>query len=125
LFTGKVNVTHVARTLLVRYWSVLRARSISMLRRARLMREASEDAARDLARICDRGTDVLLAFSEGDPGLDFMRRHHAGALQRLSRRANFAFHVVPNADHTFTPLDARARVAERLTAHMVEHHDHA
>ena len=125
LFTGKVNVTHVARTMLARYWSVLRARSISTLRRARLMREASEDAARDLARICDRGTDVLLAFSEGDPGLDFMRRHHAGALRRLSRRANFAFHVVPNADHTFTPLDARARVAERLTAHVLEHHDHA
>jgi len=125
LLTGKVNVAHVASTMVTRYWSVLRANAVSTLRRMHLMRAALEDAARDLGRICDRGTNVLVVFSEGDPGLDFLRRHHASALRRLARRPSFAFHVLPNADHTFTPLDARVRVADLLTAHVVEHHDHA
>ena len=125
LLTGRVNVVHVAKTMLTRIATVAHAKAVSALRGLHLMPQAVEDAARDLRKICDRGTDVLLVFSEGDPGLDFLKRHHAGALRRLVRRANFAFHVVANADHTFTPLDARVRVADLLTAHVLEHHDHA
>ena len=125
LFTGKVDLGYVGRTMFTRYRSVLQDKVTSTLRALRVVREAEEDAARDLARISDRGTEVLLLFSEGEPGLDHLRRHHAGALRRLERRANFAFRVLTSADHTFTPLDARLRLAELLTAHVLEHHDHA
>jgi dienelactone hydrolase len=82
-----------------------------------------EDVPTDLERIAARGVDVLLVFSEGDPGLDFVRRRHAHQIRVLERRReNFAMRVVPGADHTFTRLDARERLAHLLTTHLVARH---
>jgi dienelactone hydrolase len=124
LLTGKVNVANVARTMLKRLWNVVSARGMTLLRALHVMPEALEDPARDFGRIVARGTNVLLLFSEGDPGLDFLRRHHRAALRRLAQRRDFTFEILPNADHTLTALDARRRAEKVLTSHMLEHHPH-
>jgi hypothetical protein len=62
-------------------------------------------------------------FSEGDPGLDFVQRRHARDVRVLERRrSNFAMRIVPGADHTFTRLEARARLSTLLTEHLMSHH---
>ncbi|MDB4912931.1 MAG: hypothetical protein JWM95_575, partial [Gemmatimonadetes bacterium] len=73
-------------------------------------------------RIAREGTDVLVLFSEGDPGLDFLTLNHAHDLSRLRRLSNFRLHVVDDADHTFTSIDARRRASALLTEHLLAHH---
>ena len=99
------------------------AAATTLWQRLGLRGAGGEDVASDLERISTRGVDVLLVFSEGDPGLDFVRRRYARALRVLERaRENFAMRIVPAADHTFTRLEARARLVELLTSHLTTRH---
>ena len=88
-----------------------------------ISRFPAADAAAGLSRIVARGVEVMLVFSEGDPGLDFVQRRHARELRSLARnRANFVMHVVANADHTFTRRESRARLARLLADHLTVRH---
>ena len=54
-----------------------------------ISRFPAADAAAGLSRIVARGVEVMLVFSEGDPGLDFVQRRHSRELRSLARnRAN-------------------------------------
>ena len=64
----------------------------------------------------------MLLFSAEDPGLDFLTLNHARELSQLQRLANFRLHVVGDADHTFTSLDARRRLSKLLTEHLLARH---
>jgi dienelactone hydrolase len=67
--------------------------------------------------------DVLLVFSEGDPGLDFVKRRYARSLRLLEQRSsNFALRVIPDADHTFTRRAARRRLTGLLSSHLTPRH---
>lgn len=118
---GKVDVVVALKTVSLWIRDRVAARSQG-LRRAvdRLVpsQRIREDAGQDLARICAQGTDVALVFSQGDPGLYHLRLHHAGDLQRLRDRPNFALYEIPWTGHTFTNIRAQQMVVEMLTAHL-------
>ena len=89
----------------------------------RPVRHDPENVAADFARMSDRGVDVLLVFSEGDPGLDFVQRRYARDLTLLQHdRTNFVMQVVAGADHTFTRRESRARLVRLLTDHLLSRH---
>jgi dienelactone hydrolase len=123
LVRGQVNVRHAASVVYRRMREVAGAMATTLWQRLGGRGRGRENVADDLARIGDRGVDVLLVFSEGDPGLDVVRRRYARALRRLEQRsANFAFRVIPDADHTFTRRAARRRLAELLSSHLISRH---
>ena len=125
LLRGQVDLRRVGMTLLQRLDDRIRAWAGAMAKEVHRIAAGEprgEDAGRDLGRICDRGTDVLLLFSEGDPGLDFVRLHHKGAMRRLARRPNFALTVIPIAGHTFTAIPAQRAVLAAVTEHLLRHH---
>jgi pimeloyl-ACP methyl ester carboxylesterase len=125
LLTGQVDLRRLAATLLQRASDRIGAGAgavMKELRRVTAGEPPGEDAGKDLARICDRGIDVLLLFSEGDPGLDFVRLHHKGALRRLKRRQNFELTVIPIAGHTFTAIPAQRAVLSAVTDHLLRHY---
>jgi alpha-beta hydrolase superfamily lysophospholipase len=125
LLRGQVDMRRLASTVLQRTRDRVRAAADSLTRELRQVASGAapvEDAARDLSHICDRGTEVLLLFSEGDPGLDFMRLHHRKALRRLGRRPNFTFTVIPIAGHTFTAIPAQRAVIADVTNHLLRRH---
>jgi pimeloyl-ACP methyl ester carboxylesterase len=120
LLRGRVDVGHVARTGARRASELLRAKQASFLRR---FREAGdEDAARDLDRIVRQGTDVLLLFSTGEPGLDYLRVNFARELRRLEKHPAFSLQELEDANHTFTSLGSRIRASAIMTAHLLAKH---
>jgi pimeloyl-ACP methyl ester carboxylesterase len=123
LVRGQVNVRHAASVAYRRMREVAGAMATTLWQRLGWRDTGGENVADDLARIGERGVDVLLVFSEGDPGLDFVRRRYARPLRLLERRsANFALRVIPGADHTFTRREARQRLAALLSSHLVSRH---
>jgi dienelactone hydrolase len=123
LMRGEVNVRYASAVGYRRIREVIGGTAAGLWRRFGWHAAEDEDVPTDLERISARGVDVLLVFSEGDPGLDFVQRRHAHEMRALERRrANFAMRVVPGADHTFTRLEARARLAQLLTTHLVARH---
>jgi pimeloyl-ACP methyl ester carboxylesterase len=123
LVRGQVNVRHAASVVYRRSREVAGAMATRLWQRLGRRGSDRENVAVDLARIADRGVDVLLVFSEGDPGLDFVRRRYARSLHRLERRSShFALRVIPDADHTFTRRAARRRLAELLSSRLTSRH---
>ena len=111
LIRGEVNVRHAAVVGYRRMREVVGGAAVGLWRRFAWRRVEGDDVPTDLERISARGVDVLLVFSEGDPGLDFVRRRHAHEIRMLERRrSNFAMRVVAGADHTFTRREARERL---------------
>lgn len=122
LFRGKVRLRTVGGFLVARVGQIVRARVAALGRAVGPRRAPERDEARDLARIAAQGTDTLLVFSEGEPGLDQLMMHHRRAVERLRRRQGFRLHVLERADHIFSTLEARRRLAALLTAHLEERH---
>lgn len=118
---GKVNVSLAFRTLIQRLRDRLAASGRSVLRELRYrmaIPHTGEDVGQDLARLCSKGIEVALIFSEGDPGLDNLRLNYSGDLRRLSHRPNFVLHEIPWKGHTFTAVPAQRRLLSLLTAHL-------
>ena len=123
LARGEVNVRYAVRVGVRRMLDVVRSTAAALWSRLGLAQPDGEDVGADLERISARGVDVLLVFSEGDPGLDFVQRRHARDVRVLERRrSNFAMRIIPGADHTFTRLEARARLSALLTDHLMARH---
>ena len=121
LIRGQVNVRYALRVGFRRAIELAGGVAESIGRRLGLGANTDEDLGRDLARISARGVTTLLVFSEGDPGLDFVRRRYAREVRLLERdRQNFSMRVVEGADHTFTRIEARDRLRQLLTTHLME-----
>jgi len=122
LARGQVNVLHAARVAWRRMCEVSGGMATALRQRLG-WRTGGVNVAGDLARISARGVDVLLVFSEGDPGLDFVRRRYARSLRLLEQRSSkFAMRVIPDADHTFTRREAREKLAALLSSHLTSRH---
>ncbi len=123
LVRGRVNVRYAASVVYHRMRDVAGAMATTLWQRLGGRGTDSENVSDDLARIGDRGVDVLLVFSEGDPGLDFLRRRYAGSLRLLEQRSpHFTLRVIPDADHTFTRRAARRSLAALLSSHLTSRH---
>jgi dienelactone hydrolase len=121
LIRGEVNVRYALGVAYGRAIELASGAAESIGRRVGLGAKQGDDLGRDLARISARGVTTLLVFSEGDPGLDFVRRSYAREVRLLERdRDNFSMRVVEGADHTFTRIEARDRLRQLLTTHLVE-----
>ena len=60
----------------------------------------------------DRGAKILHIYSEGDPGLDYLRLMLGRRLERYRKSGALDVEIVPGSNHTFTLLDNQ----EDLTA---------
>ncbi|HEY4305330.1 MAG TPA: alpha/beta hydrolase [Gemmatimonadaceae bacterium] len=122
LLSGKVDVSYVARIGVTRAQEIIRAKRASIVRRFRDDSHAPEHATRDLERLASQGTDVLLIFSTGEPGLDFLRVNYRRELKRLEKHPAFTLLELEKANHTFTALGSRRRAATLMTEHLLARH---
>jgi dienelactone hydrolase len=106
----------VGGTYLVRLRTLVTAAAGRLL--SRINPFAPHNLARDLRALTSRSVDVLLAFSEGDPGTDQLKLHAGHALRSLSAGPHFHLVQFADADHTFTQLDAQRRLREFLVKHL-------
>jgi dienelactone hydrolase len=123
LARGQVNVRYAASVAYHRMREVAGAMASTLWQRLGRRATSDENVADDLVRLGERGGDVLLVFSEGDPGLDFVRRRYARPLRLLEQRSSkFAMRVIPDADHTFARREAREKLAALLSSHLTSRH---
>ena len=120
VLTGKVNLWYPLTVAARRAQVLVTAWGRSLLRAAGALPPSADDLAADLKRLHHNGTGVLLVFSDGDPGLDYLRLHARRAVARLARKSNFAMKVVERTDHTFTPVESQYRLQELLTSHLYD-----
>lgn len=64
--------------------------------------------------ILDRGTALLMVYSEGDPALDYMQLMLGKEMTRIASYPNFAEIRMPGADHTFTARHHRDELIAAL-----------
>ena len=74
------------------------------------MSTGTSQYAADLRSVTQDGVRLLLAFSEGDTGLEILREVFGTELQQLRASGKIGFHVIPQADHVFTLLGNQERL---------------
>jgi len=66
--------------------------------------------AAGLRFVAERGMPLLLVFSDGDTGLDYLHEVFGDELRQLCSSGKIGFHVIPHSDHLFTLLDDKERL---------------
>ena len=77
-----------------------------------------EDLPTELKQAAAAGIGLQFVFSDGDPGLELLRQGGGRSVRRMRTREALSIAVIPGADHTFTDLDARARLIDVVTRSM-------
>ena len=72
-----------------------------------------EDLARELDAAASTGVQHFV-FAVGEPGIELLKNQGQRSLDRLVSRKRITVDYVPDADHTFTRLDARDRLVKVL-----------
>ena len=114
LLRGELRAGPSARALGARVGQLLRSLNTTLLGRG------THDAGRDLVRMCGDGKGILLLFSNGEPGLDFLRYNHPGDLRRLAKCPGFRLEVIGTPGHNYPSVRAQHDVLERTTGHLLE-----
>jgi len=120
---GKVDLLNAARTVGIWIRSRMRAYGQALLRDVAGRPSEGpedEDVVRDFARIASRGVDIMLVFSQGEPGLSQLQARYSDALDRLKRLPGFTYHEVAWPGHTFTNARAQQTLVGSLTQHLME-----
>jgi len=68
----------------------------------------------DFRTLLDRGVHLLLVYSEGDPGLDYLEIMLGSELQKLTAHDNCGKVILREADHTFTLMQSQDDLIETM-----------
>lgn len=69
--------------------------------------------------ILQRGTQMLLLYSQEDPGLDELALHLGKDAEFLRRFSTFRLILIDGPDHTFTPVWSQRRIEEIITERIL------
>jgi hypothetical protein len=72
--------------------------------------------ARKYRKLIERGVDLLLLYSDGDPGLYELELILGPHAQPLRDQEDVSFHVVSNTDHLFTSIDKQQEFLGQTTS---------
>ncbi len=107
LFARSTLVAKQVTKFILRYAMDWVVRGTVLVTRKNLVERWFED-------LCQRGTRVLLVYSDNDPGLLELERYMGPEGCRATALPGVTKHVIDNADHTFTPSEARKRLRDAL-----------
>ncbi len=105
------NMVAVAGAIASRTWHVARAIPVRVISRGRPTPPATS-IERILDRLRDKGTRVVMAFSEDEPVRVELARD--GILAQLARWPNLTLDDLPGRDHTLRPIVAQRGVHDLL-----------
>lgn len=112
LLRGQLDVRLVAEVAVRRLWSGV---APYLVEAARLLHiPLRHNLARELEAAVERGICLHFVFAAQAPGFSLLRRQSGRAMQRLLERHVASIDFVPDADHTFTRLEARDRLVAVL-----------
>jgi alpha/beta superfamily hydrolase len=113
LLSGDVDLRQLSQVL---SRHLLSAAAVPVHAAARAFgRPLPDDLRTELKRVADAGIGLQFVFSDGDPGVELLRQQGGGSVRRMQARDELTVSVIPEADHTFTDLKARAVLIDVLT----------
>lgn len=112
LLRGELDARVIVEVALRRAWSHV---APHLLRLARALHvPIRDDLAAELTQAVQRGIRLRFVFAAKAPGYELLRRQGGQAIDRLLERQLASLDFVPDADHTFTRLEARERLVALL-----------
>jgi alpha-beta hydrolase superfamily lysophospholipase len=120
LLSGGVNLVELTHVLARRADAIARkpVRSLARLLRIPLR----DDLPAELSGAVQAGTYLQFVFATNDPGLELLQEQGGATVDRLHTRGKLGIEVIEGADHTFTDLAARARLAALIAEHLSRNH---
>jgi pimeloyl-ACP methyl ester carboxylesterase len=94
--------------------------AMNLFARGKVLRRGGNVVERWFADLSARGTRVLLIYSDNDPGLAELERYMGPEGCRATALPGVIKRTIENADHTFTPAEARRQLRETLHAFLME-----
>lgn len=113
LLRGRVNLWELAHVLARR----VRGMTVRSLRAPARWLGISipDDLPGELRAALKHNVELHFVFAQGDPGLELLRTQGGGIARRLLARGQIGLEQIEGADHTFTDLNARAKLAAKLS----------
>ncbi len=112
LLRGQLDARVILQVGLRRAWGHVEPHLLRLARRLRI--PLQNDLAGELARAVGQGIRLRFVFAAHAPGYDLLRKQGGSAIDRLVERQLASLDFVPDADHTFTRLEARERLVALL-----------
>lgn len=112
LFNGQLDLGYILRFVVRRLWTSL-VPHLRML--ARLLRiPMANDLGRELSIASQNGVQQRFVFAVGEPGFELLKTQAEARLDELLEKKEVTIDFIPDADHTFTRLQARERLIVTL-----------
>ena len=112
LLRGQLDLRVVVQVVFRRIADMLRDELRELMRLVGIRPE--EDLAGKLSATADQGTSLRFVFAATSPGHALLRRQGGRIVKQLLDRGDLSIDLIPDADHTFTHLAARARLLSAL-----------
>jgi hypothetical protein len=103
-----------------RFFGGLRSMPVVSQAGARRAIELPGDLTRELGKLCDRGSKILVACSTTDDSLHYLRKRHGSDLRKLQARGNLTFVEVECSAHTFSTDDSAAALLNDAISRWIE-----
>lgn len=117
LFRGELHLDSIARVVGRRIAASLRHRLLSLKRVSGA--PPRDGLGAELLATAHHGTQLRFVFARGDPGHALLLRHAGPAVAQLLSHRQASIDLVDGADHTFTRIEARARLVALLDAMLM------
>jgi alpha-beta hydrolase superfamily lysophospholipase len=112
LLRGELDAKTIFEVGVRRVWGHIEPLLLRLARRLRI--PLRDDLAGELAQAVRQGIRLRFVFAAQAPGYDLLRKQGGSAIDRLIERQLASLDFVPDADHTFTRLEARERLVALL-----------
>ncbi|WOB07275.1 alpha/beta fold hydrolase [Piscinibacter gummiphilus] len=112
LLRGQLDARVIVQVGLRRTWGHIEPYLLRLARRLRI--PLQDDLADELSQAVRQGIRLRFVFAARAPGYDLLRKQGGSAIDRLIERQLASLDFVPDADHTFTRLEARERLVALL-----------
>lgn len=114
LLFSEIHLRVIAASFLRRFGARLVAQSHALRSFLTGRGWESSEIARLFRRALNRGSRVLLVFSDNDGGIDVMEQHLGQDGRKLASRPGFSLRILEGPDHTFTPVWSQEKLQQVL-----------
>lgn len=112
LLRAELDVRLVTEVAVRRVWGMVAPHLLELARRLRI--PLRHNLARELETAVQHGIRLHFVFADRAPGFALLKKQGGSAVQRLLEQQAASIDFVPNADHTFTRIEARERLVAVL-----------
>lgn len=118
LLTGKVDYRFIFSMVVTQLAG--RVRALYRHIRERFQREPATELGRQLKQLLLNGRSLTFVIASGDPGYELLLRDGGFYVRQLMKKHRIVIKFVPDADHTFSRLNARLHATDIIRDDLLQ-----